>query len=439
LEPGRVVPLDRLAEIVWGDDPPAGARNAIQAHVSRLRRTLTCDVEVELVARHPGYLLRVDPQRIDLHRFRSLVGSAHRSTDPRRSDQLLRAALTLWRGFPLADVTCGAVRNRLVRGLAEEGLAALEHRLANDLRLGRHTETVAELADLAAEHPLRERLAELWILALYRCCRQADALAAYRQTRIRLAEELGIEPSPALKLLHQRILAADPGLDVALAEAPFRPPVPAQLPAGVAAFTGRAEQLRRLDTLLSGHGTAPAMVIVALTGPAGVGKTALAVHWAHRIEPRFPDGQLFASLRGSAFGPPPRPTETLAGFLYALGVPAGQVPTDLETAIGLYRTLVADKRLLVVLDDVVDPEQVRPLLPGSAGCLVLVTSRDPLCGLVARDGAHRVALDALTPDEARALLARILPSARPDAIAELARLCAHLPLTLRTAAANLLS
>ena len=444
LEAGKVVSMDRLVEIVWGEDPPAGARNAIQAHVSRLRRTLACDEEIELVARQPGYVLRVDLQRIDLHRFRRLVSGARAASDPRRCDQFLRAALTLWRGCPLADLTCGAVRQRLVSGLAEERLSVLEQRLANDLLLGRHATAVAELADLVAEHLLRERLAELWILALYRCGRQADALAAYQRTRIRLAEELGIEPRPALKTLYQRILNADPVLDPDPGETEtFRPPVPAQLPASVAAFTGRADQLRRLDLLLTGHdGDGAAMAIAVIVGAVGVGKSALVVHWAHRVARRFPDGQLYVDLRGADPGPPVRPIEALARFLYALGVPERQVPTDPQTAAGLYRTLVAGKRMLVVLDNAVHPEQVRPLLPGSATCVVLITSRNRLDDLIAGNGAQRLILDVLTPDEARALLARILlperVAAEPEATTELARLCAHLPLALRVAAANLL-
>lgn len=288
-------------------------------------------------------------------------------------------------------------------------------------------------------------MAALWILALYRCGRQADALTAYQLTRTRLVEELGIEPTPALRTLYQRILNADPVLDLDPGEIEtFRPPVPAQLPASVTAFTGRAEHLRRLDLLLArrGRDVAAAVTIMVIAGAAGVGKSALAGHWAHRVAGRFPDGQLYVDLSGADPGPPVRPIEALARFLYALGVPECQVPTDPQTAAGLYRTLVAGKRMLVVLDNAVHPDQIRPLLPGSSTCFVLVTSRDRLDDLVAGNGAHRLTLDVLTPDEARTLLARILlperVAAEPEATTELARLCAHLPLALRVVAANLL-
>ena len=401
LEAGKVVSLDRLVEIVWGDDPPARARNAIQAHVSRLRRALACAAEIEIVARRPGYLLRIDPRRIDVHRFRRLVDSATTTGDPQRSDRLLRAALTLWRGLPLADVTYGETRRWLAGPLTEEYLAALEHRLENDLLLGRHATAVAELSGLVAQHPLRERLAELWILAMYRCGRQADALAAYRRTRARLADELGIDPGLALRTLHQRILNADPVLDLDSGDTrPFRLPVPAQLPAGVAAFVGRAEHLRRLDTLLAEHGDSQqeTMVIAVITGAAGVGKSALALQWAHQAANWFPDGQLYVDLRGRFPDPPTRPVDALARLLYALGVPANQIPTDPETAEGLYRSLLADKRVLVVLDSAVLLAQIRPLLPGAAGCFVLVTSRHRFDDLIVRDGAHHLPLDVLTPN-----------------------------------------
>src|SRR6266545_4252082 len=310
------------------------------------------------------------------------------------------------------------------------------------------------------------------MLALYRSGRPADALAAFRDTYAVLRERLGIDPSPELDRLQRAMLARDPTLEpppapreqpvttdagVGPATAPVAADTaaagampastarvaPAQLPAAVSSFVGRAEHLHQLDTLLKDEGgvAANAVVISALAGMAGVGKSALAVQWAHQAQERFPDGQLYVNLRGWAPGPPLRPIQALAGFLGALGVPAEQVPTEVEQAAGLYRTLLAGRRVLIVLDDAREVEQVRPLLPGSPGCAVLVTSRDRLAGLVAVDGAHPLPLDVLTADEAHALLVGTLGAERvgaePAAAAELARLCAFLPLALRIAAANL--
>ena len=275
------------------------------------------------------------------------------------------------------------------------------------------------------------------IVALYRTGRQVDALAAYQRLRSALGSELGVDTSPELRALETAILRHDPALRHE-PEAPARGVVPAQLPAPATAFTGRLAHLARLDALPAG----PGLSIVVIAGIAGSGKTATAVHWAHRVRDRYPDGQLFVDLQGYTGGPAVRPIDALAGFLGALGVPPQQTPLRLDQAAALYRTLVAGRRLLIVLDNARDAEQVRPLLPGEPGCLVLVTSRDRLGGLVARDGALPLPLDTLDPAESHELVTRLLGgervAAEPAASVELARACGHLPLALRIAAAALL-
>ncbi|MGW5050411.1 tetratricopeptide repeat protein [Actinokineospora sp. NPDC004072] len=425
LEAGQVVPLARLVELVWGDQPPAEARNAVQTHLSRLRKALAPDARI--TARPPGYVLDTDPGQVDLHRFRALVAEAGRAKDDRRAGELLGEALALWRGQPLADVAATGSLPRLAAALEEERLAAVQQRLAIDLRLGRHAAVLAELAGLAAAHPTREGLAELWVLALYRCGRQADALAALRDIRARLVDDLGVEPGPGLRSVQQRILRADPDLDPAP-----HPVIPAQLPADTAGFHGRRAELARLDALLATRAAA----VVAVSGTAGVGKTALAIHWAHRVRHEFPDGQLHVDLRGYDPNQPMAPDDALAGFLTALGVACADLPLGEAARAARFRTEVADRRMLLVLDNASSVAQVRPLLPGTASCLVLVTSRDSLAGLVALHGAERIDLDLLPLEDATALL-RNLIGARPDApeaVPALAEQCARLPLALRVAA-----
>jgi hypothetical protein len=289
----------------------------------------------------------------------------------------------------------------------------------------------------------REQLHAQLMLAYYRSGRQADALEAYRQARTILIEELGIEPGGELRTLQQAVLRRDPSLD------DYRPvlrvnavasQVPAQLPAGVADFVGRAAQLTQLDGLATSDDLA-AMVIIAISGSAGVGKTALAVQWAHRVADRFPDGQLYVDLRGHDSTRSSLPAAALTAFLQALGVLAGQLPAGEQALAAMYRSALAGRRVLVVLDNAAGAEQIRPLLPGRPGCLVLVTSRDALTGLTARDGARRLLLDALTGREATTLLDRMIGSERVDAepvaASALARTCGHLPLALRIASAQL--
>ncbi|MEU7243489.1 AfsR/SARP family transcriptional regulator [Streptomyces sparsogenes] len=478
VEANRVVPAGQLIDRVWGEEPPASVRSVLYGYVARLRAALRALEEgggaaagpARLARRAGGYVLEVAPELVDLHRFRTLVAEAAAiEEDQARASELLRGALGLWRGEALSGLSgdwAGNTRDRL----GSEHIAA---RLAlgdAELALGRHGELLADLRGLAAAHPLDERVVRQLIVTLYRCERQAEALEVYTRTRERLAEELGVDPGPELQALHQRILVGD--LDVR-APAPTPPPpppspapapaasaaapppaprdhsgprlVPAELPRAVPGFTGRAEAVARLHALLPAGDPAPdtgTVVISAIGGTAGVGKTALAVHWAHQVRERFPDGQLYVDLRGfDGNREPLRPRDALGQLLRGLGLTPQEIPADEDEMLRRYRSLLVDRRMLILLDDAVSAEQVRPLLPGGASCLTLVTSRNRLGGLVAREGAHPLVLDVLAPDEAHALLIAVLGeprvAAEPDAAAELARLCGCLPLALRVAAARL--
>ncbi|MET8148898.1 BTAD domain-containing putative transcriptional regulator [Actinoplanes sp. NPDC049668] len=426
---GQVVSVDRLAGQLWNHDPPPTARSLIQGCVAGLRRALRTGT-AELITRSPGYLLRPGDGAVDAVRFEELAAAAAAAESPGRSAALFREALELWRGSAFDGLGPEACRAESVR-LAERRMTVLEQRIDADLADGRAADLVAELRTVIAEHPYRERLWAQLMTALHRSDQRAAALDAYRKVRGLLVDGLGVEPGPTLRELHRAILSeADP---------PARPAGgPAQLPPAVSSFSGRAEQLDRLDELLGRPG--PAVPIGMVCGSAGVGKTALAVHWAHRARSRFPDGQLYVNLRGYATSAPLRPIEALAGFLQALGVPADQVPPDAQHAAAMYRTLLADRRLLVVLDNARSADQVRPLLPGGSACVVLITSRDGLGGLVAQDGAAHLRLGVLTAPEAANLLELVLGArarAEAGAAAELARRCAYLPLALRIAAAHL--
>jgi DNA-binding SARP family transcriptional activator/tetratricopeptide (TPR) repeat protein len=463
----QVVSAERLADQLWDGRPPPTARSLVQGCVAGLRRALAGPPGERgpgrsgdlLLTRAPGYVLRPAPGALDLDRFEELVAEADHAAAQggasglTRASGLLREALSLWRGPALDGIRPQVCQAEAAR-LAERRLVTLEHRIDIDLRLDRHPDLVAELATLVRDHPLREPFWVQLMTALHRSGRQAEALSAYRTVRRELVESLGVEPGVALRRLHQSVLAgADPSRRQPSRPAPGTPPdgsppqgsatgwaVPAQLPPAVSAFTGRDRYLRLLDNLLGGRGPAGPVPIGVICGTAGVGKTALAVEWAHRNSWRLDGGQLYVNLRGYARTPPLRPVEALTGFLQALGVPAEQVPADPEQASAMYRTLLSGRNTLVVLDDARSAEQVRPLLPGGPGCVVVVTSRDSLGGLVARDGAQHLTLDVLAAEEAAALLSRVLgrrPDASPEAVATMARACAYLPLALRIAAAGL--
>ncbi|RKT55115.1 AfsR/SARP family transcriptional regulator [Saccharothrix australiensis] len=427
----RAVSADRLAERVWGADQPRRARATLSSYVSRLRQ-LTAEVRVE--RRAGGYALVADEDVVDLHRFRRLCARAAGGGDERTA-AVLSEALELWRGEPLGGLEgdwASAERDRL----RQERLRAECELTDALLRLGRGEGLVAELSARAAEHPLDERVAAQYMLALYRGGRAADALEHYRRVHARLVAELGVEPGAALRELHRRVLAGDPALSgVARASAA----VPRGLPAPPAPFVGRRDELDRLDAALDQAGGT--VVISAIAGAGGIGKTWLALHWAHRHLDRFPDGQLFADLRGFSPDGAPLATEAvLRGFLDALGADRARVPVDPHARAALFRSLVADKRVLIVLDNAADTAQVADLLPGGASCTVLVTSRNRLTGLIAGHSAHHLPLDVLTDAEARALLADRLGAdrvaAEPAAVAELIGLCGGFPLALGIVAAH---
>ena len=445
LSANRPVGVDRLVEALWSTRPPRSAASALRTYASALRGALGLaggDGVPGLVGLHGGYQIRVDPAELDLLVFEELATDGHKvlaGGDPQAAVDRLQRALALWRGAPLEDVPTDAALEPERARLEELRLTALEASIEARLALGQHAELVAELRGLAAANPLRERLRAMLMLALYRCGRQADALVAYRQLRTDLVEELGIEPSPQVSRLHTQILSASPELD-----APPRPPaavtvpVPRQLPADVSGFTGRRAELTRLGNVLhpaEGPGTVP---VCALDGTAGIGKSALAIHAAHQVADRFPDGQLYADLRGSSADRlAVTPLVVLERFLRALGV-AGPESGSLEEAAATFRAATATRRLLIVLDNARDAAQVQPLLPATPGCAVLVTSRQVLATL---NGATHLHLDVLSAAEAVILLGRAAGNrglaAEREVTATVARLCGYLPLALRIAGARL--
>jgi DNA-binding SARP family transcriptional activator len=456
---GRQVTVDGLIGGLWEEDLPHAAVGTVRTYVSRLRRTLEAPGEYEasglIRTAGAGYVIPAHTGELDLDVFLRLTKDARAARaaggpSPAQAVALLREALTLPQGGPLAGIPGPYAEAQRVR-ISELLMAATEERLELELELGAHASVVAELQTLLTDHPMRERLSELLMLALYRSGRQADALAVFDSTRRRLAEDLGIDPGPAMRDMHQRILENDGSLAVpaqrppSLEFVPDEPLIPferpAQLPADLASFAGRRGELIRLHSLLEGSKSATGLVVAAIDGMAGVGKTALAVHWAHQVADRFPDGQLYANLRGfdaakdaSAAG------EVLRGFLDALGVPPQRVPADVDAQASMYRSILSGRRMLVLLDNARDMEQVRPLLPGSPGCVVVVTSRNRMPGLIAAHDARTVSLDAFCAEEARQALAlRLGPertAAEPEAVEEIIDRCAGLPLAMAVVAAR---
>ncbi|NJC73852.1 tetratricopeptide repeat protein [Planosporangium thailandense] len=444
---GKVVPVERLAEAVWGETPPPTMRAQVHSCVSRLRRALRrSGIHDEVIVTDPaGYVARVAASDLDSLVFAQLVADGRRSAAAGRLEEArvhLRAALALWRGPAAAGIGSRQIEIAAA-GLEEQRSAVLEDCVDIELRLDLAHELVGELTGLVERFPVRERLRGQLMLALYRVGRQADALAVYRQGRDALADELGLEPGPQLQELHRRILNRDPALLVGDgAEPPTAAPRPAArhaLPRDVVDFTGREEQVARLLGFVPADPQeGPATpVIEVIDGMAGTGKTSLAVHVAHLVADRYPDAQLFIDLHGHSDRAPVVPGRALDTLLRQLGIAADRIPERLDERVTLWRSELATRRALVVLDNAADSAQVLPLLPGGSRGLTLVTSRRRLTGL---DGVHHLSLDVLDAAESVRLLARVAGDrvdTEPAAAAEVARLCGYLPLALRLAAARL--
>ncbi|MFJ8250397.1 BTAD domain-containing putative transcriptional regulator [Streptomyces sp. NPDC094466] len=485
MDADRVVPVDGLAERVWGDRPPRRVAAAVHTYLSRLRRALerpAPDAVVPdgagtglpaIVRRTGGYTVTAGPGTVDVHLFRDLVARA-RSADDGGALELYDRALALWRGEPFAAVDTPWFNAARV-SLSEQRHACRLDRNDVALRLGRHGALLPELGACHDERPWDERLTAQLMTALCRSGRTADALRCFERVRCALAEELGSDPGPELRRLHQRVLAGDAALGPAgrpgspapgsftTAGAPVgedsRPlpggprigTVPRELPSATRHFTGRTSELALLDEALSrspdetagraGPGGPGAGPVCVISGGAGVGKTSVALHWAHRNLCRFPDGQLYVDLGGFArSGGPLTPAAALRLLLCGLGEDPAAAPAGRQALAGLYRSLVADRRVLIVLDDAADAEQVAALLPGSAGATVLVTSRRRLTGLAVTQGAYAVSLSTLSRADSRELLEHRLGEARlaaePESAAAVLERCAGLPLALGVVAAR---
>lgn len=434
-EPG--VPVSRLDLIdrVWGADPPTGVMSSLYSYVTRLR-TLMQGVPSTVRRSGPnGYVLDASPEHIDVHVVRALAAEAAELSGAGRREEALRRlrdAQALADGTALSGIP-GTWAAGFRTAFAAERVQLLTNRYGAELEAGNHEAVLGELAALAEAEPLAEALTGHLMLARYRAGRPADALAVFERMRVRLRDELGADPSTELQRLHVRILKQDPAIDAAPA---VSRPVPAMLPAGISGFVGRRRELAAVSTELGGDAEAT----LAVVGPGGAGKTAFAVHWGQSHRPDFPDGQLYVNLRGFDRDSPLAPGEALGRFLLALGHPGDDIPSDVDTAAELYRSLTSGRRMLVVLDNARDVEQVRQLLPG-AGCATIVTSRNRLAGLIAVDHVRTVAMPVLPDDESVEVLAAVLGdervAAEPEAAARLAGLCDHLPLALRIAAADL--
>jgi DNA-binding SARP family transcriptional activator/tetratricopeptide (TPR) repeat protein len=442
VDAGRVVPVDELVDRVWSDEPPAGARRALHSYIARVRR-LVGQVPARIVREGGGYLLDTPRDSVDALRFSALVEAGR---DPRRPDadraELLGRALAMWDGQPLGGVS-GAWADRTRHAWQERYLGAVTCWAPLALAGGDGAEVVDRLTGLVAQHPLVEPLTVWLMRALAAQGRTAQALERYAAARARLGNELGTDPGAELEDTYRTLLAGSPDRPSGRPAAPGTgPATPRMLPADGYRFAGRARELDRLDALLEESAAQPtAVVISALSGTPGVGKTALAVHWAHRVKSHFPDGQLYVNLRGfDPYGEVVEPAAAVRLFVAALGVPPASMPSDPAVLTALYRERLAGRRVLVLLDNARDPRQVRELLPAAPGCLVVVTSRSQLAGLVATEAAHPIVLDVLSEADARHLLARRLGTdrvaAEPDAVAEIVARCARLPLALAIAAAR---
>ncbi|EXG82680.1 AfsR/SARP family transcriptional regulator [Cryptosporangium arvum] len=440
---GEHVPARRLADEVWDGRPPASAGTLIRGYVSALRRAFGADGARVIVGSGGGYRLDLPPDAVDVDLFDALCaqgGTALRRGDPEGAALLLADALALHRGPACADVPRTRTLTAFAEGVEERRLVAVEARIEAELACSRHTEVLGELRRLVTEHPNRERLLAQWMRALHAAGRRAEALDVYLAAHKRLVEQRGIDPGPELRAAHRTILAAEdaprPQARPGRGGTGWSPP--SQAPAGIADFTGRDAELARCLAVLTEPG-ARALRVVAISGRAGVGKSALAVTLTHGLRAWYPDGQLYADLTGETHRAV-EPADVLAMFLRAVGVPGSAVPERTDERAALLRSIVADRRVLVVLENAPDERRIRALLPGGAGCAVLVTSRGRLSAL---EGAHFVELDVFTPEEALTLLERVVGADRVheriDAARRLLDLCGRLPLAVRIMAARIAS
>ncbi|WP_166355762.1 AfsR/SARP family transcriptional regulator [Phytoactinopolyspora limicola] len=452
---GRAVATDTLATAVWGTDPRGVSRANVRTNIKRLRAAMGSLDGQLIVARSGGYLLSIEPEQIDALRFGILLDEAAAAQHPAAERSRLEAALALWRGAPFEGIRSDWLDHSIAPALQERYLSAVERR--TDLNLAEESRRypaespdsssrvdLTQLADLAEQHPLRESLWVRLLRVLESAGRPAEALERYETIRLRLADELGADPSPQLQQAHKELLAG--GAQASTRVTPRHHGarmIPRQLPPAFDGFAGRRSELAALDALVEPPSETPSRspLITVIAGTAGVGKTTLAVHWAHRIARHFPDGQLYVNLRGyDPSGQSAQPAAVIREFLDALHVPQHEIPDSPTARAGLYHSLLAERRMLVLLDNARDTNQVAPLLPAAPGCLIVITSRDHLTGLVMTYGARPVTLDLLPPDEARHLLASRLGhervDAEPTASEEIVRRCAGLPLALAIVAAR---
>ncbi len=459
-EAGRPVSTEQLARAIWSDELPVNVRKSVQSNIVRLRRLLGSGC----ISTEPnGYLLEVRPDQVDAIRFSNLLAAAAREPDPAGERRLLTEALALWRGTPFEGVGSSWLDEVESERMIELYLSARERWFDLDLSAGRYDVAVAELRELTARFPLREALWSRLLTALRLSGRHAEALTCYESVRVLLADELGVDPGPELKRQYSDLLANESPAtgqthhpashptqpEAGQAQPATRQPqysepqtneppkaVPQQLPAARGVFVGRARELDTMDDLFdAASDRTPESAMIVLHGLGGIGKTALALHWVHRVRDRFPDGQLFIDLQGYGPGEPVDPASALHSLLIGVGLSEREIPDDVEARSSMLRTMLAGRRSLLVLDNALDADHVRPLIPGP-GSLALVTSRNELHGLAVREGAHRIALDQLSTAESKELLRARVPHRQvgDNLLGELADLCGHVPLALSIAA-----
>ena len=450
MDAGTPVSIDTLTERVWGPAAPEAPRSALYAHVARLRRALAqiddgSGRPISLSRHGDGYVLNVDRQQVDLHRLNHLIDTGRAGTRTSDVERIaaLREAMDLWRGDPLATLA-GDWANRVRRSVASQLISLAGAWSTEELRLGNPEAVADRLARILGSYPLAEPLVALQMRALCSMGRTPEALQYYVDTRAQIVEQFGAEPGPELRNLHVAILRGELDEPYPGNAGPVATPVrhvPRQLPADIARFSGRHDDLAPVLSWLNPAGTADSAPVVSIYGAAGVGKSTLAIHAAHKLAGRYPDGQLYIDLRGTSVDADPlTPVDALARLLRTLGVSMSYAPEQVDEAAALFRSVVAGRRLLLVLDNAVDAAQVRPLLPSGAGCGTLVTSRQPLAGL---GDVSQVRVGPLTLTDAIALLSHWVGAERvaaePEAAAAIAEWCECLPLALRIVGARLVA